>query len=106
MEGSRDSGKKEAAVIQVNEGELRQHVSKIVRESLEDTLNAMLEAEADTLCQARWYERNAERASTRAGHDTRSVQATPGQVKRKKAFAQQKDLPKKAVAGMTLSPTV
>lgn len=65
MEGSRDSGKKEAVVIQVNEGELRKHVSEIVRENVEDTLNAMLEAEADNLCQARRYERNAERVSTR-----------------------------------------
>ncbi|MCH5277773.1 MAG: transposase, partial [Desulfovibrionaceae bacterium] len=83
MEVIRDSGKKEAAGIQVNEGELRKHVSEIVRGSVEDTLNAMLETEADTLCQARRYERNAERASTRAGHYTRSLQTTSGEVKLK-----------------------
>ena len=61
MESSRDFGKKEGRVIQVNEGELKKHVSEIVRESVEDTLNGLLEAEADSLCQARRYERNAER---------------------------------------------
>lgn len=81
MNGSRESGKKEAGVIQVNEGELRKHVSEIVRESVEDTLNAMLEAEAEQLCQAKRYERKAERMSTRAGHYTRSLQTTSGEVK-------------------------
>ena len=58
MESSRDFGKMEGRVIQVNEGELKKHVSEIVRESVEDTLNSLLEAEADSLCQARRYERN------------------------------------------------
>lgn len=47
MDSSRDFGKKEGRVIQVNEGELKKHVSEIVRESVEDTLNSLLEAEAD-----------------------------------------------------------
>lgn len=83
MEGIRDFEKKEADVILVNEGELNKHVSEIVRESVEDTLNAMLEAEADELCQARRYERNANSASTRAGHYTRNLQTTSGGVKLK-----------------------
>ena len=82
MESSRDFGKIEGRVIQVNEGELKKHVSEIVRESVEDTLNSLLEAEADSLCQARRYERNAERASTRAGHYTRNLQTTSGEVKK------------------------
>ena len=81
MERIKDYGKREARVIQVNEGELKKHVSEIVRESVEETLNALLEAEADHLCQAKRYERNAERASTRAGHYTRSLQTTSGEVK-------------------------
>ena len=83
MESSKDFGKKEGRVIQVNEGELKKHVSEIVRESVEETLNGLLEAEADQLCQARRYERNAERASTRAGHYTRSLQTAAGEVKLK-----------------------
>ena len=76
MESSRDFGKKEGRVIQVNEGELKKHVSEIVRESVEDTLNSLLEAEADSLCQARRYERNAERASTRDAWSSGVARAT------------------------------
>jgi len=89
MESSWDFGKMEGRFIQVNEGELKKHVSEIVRESVEDTLNSLLEAEADSLCQARRYERNAERASTRAGHYTRSLQTTSGEVKLKVPQASQ-----------------
>lgn len=42
MESSRNFGKKEGRVIQVNEGELKKHVSEIVRESVEDTLNNLM----------------------------------------------------------------
>ena len=61
-------------MIAVDEEELRTHVSEVVRQSVEETLNSLLDAEADTLCQARRYERNAERASTRAGHYERNLQ--------------------------------
>lgn len=54
-------------VIAVDEKELRAHVSDVVRQSVEETLNGLLDAEAEALCQAKRCERNAERASTRAG---------------------------------------
>ena len=54
-----------------------------MRESVEETLNGLLEAEADALCRARRYERNANRASTRAGHYERGFQTKAGQVKLK-----------------------
>ena len=44
MEDNRNPGKREAQVIRVDEGELKKHVSEIVRESVEDTLNSLLEA--------------------------------------------------------------
>ena len=47
---------------------------------MEGILNGLLEAEADQLCQARLYERNAERASSRTGHYTRCLQTTSGEV--------------------------
>ena len=40
----------------------------------------MLDAEADRLCHAKRYERNAERASTRAGSYKRNFETTPGKV--------------------------
>ncbi len=57
MEHSRNSSKREAKVIRVDEGELKKHVSEIVRESVEDTLNSLLEAEAHALqawCHIEW----------------------------------------------------
>ena len=83
MKSTRESIKKKVPVIEVDESQLRAHVSEVVRESVEETLNGLLEAEADALCQARRYERNANRASTRAGHYERGFQTKAGQVKLK-----------------------
>ena len=83
MEAIRTNGKKKVPVIAVDEEELRTHVSEVVRQSVEETLNGLLDAEADTLCQARRYERNAERTSTRAGHYERNLQTKAGTVQLK-----------------------
>ncbi len=80
MEAIRTKGKKKVPVIAVDEAELRTHVSEVVRQSVEETLNGLLDAEADTLCQAKRYERNAERASTCAGHYKRNLQTKAGTV--------------------------
>ena len=80
MDATKEQGKKKVSVIAVDEQELRSHVSEVVRQSVEETLNGLLEAEADALCQARRYERNAQRASTRAGHYERSFQTKAGTV--------------------------
>lgn len=53
-------------MIAVDEEELRAHVSGVVLQNIEESLNVLLDAEADFLCQASRYERNGERASTRA----------------------------------------
>jgi transposase-like protein len=67
-------------VIQIDETKLRGQLGELVRESVEDTLNALLEAEADELCQAKRYERTATRRSTRAGHYKRGLQTKAGEV--------------------------
>ena len=83
MDAIKEHGKKKVSVIAVDEQELKAHVSEVVRASVEETLNSLLDAEADSLCQARRYERNAQRASTRAGHYERSFQTTAGMVQLK-----------------------
>jgi len=83
MESTKESDRKKLPVITVDEQQLRVHVSEVVRQSVEDTLNGLLEAEADALCQARRYERNAQRASTRAGHYDREFQTKAGTVQLK-----------------------
>ena len=39
-------------VIQIDEARIRDHLGEMVRGTVEETLNAMLEAEADRLCDA------------------------------------------------------
>ncbi|MCP1748697.1 MULTISPECIES: hypothetical protein [Bradyrhizobium] len=39
-------------VIQIDEARIRDHLGEMVRGTVEETLNAMLEAEADQLCGA------------------------------------------------------
>ena len=80
MKATKEHGKKKVPVVVVDEQELRSQVSEVVRQSVEETLNGLLDAEADALCQARRYERNAQRASTRAGHYERSLHTKAGIV--------------------------
>jgi putative transposase len=66
--------------IQVNEEEVKAHLGELVRQSVEETINGLLDAEADRLCQAKRYERKETRADTRAGHYTRDLQTQAGKV--------------------------
>jgi putative transposase len=71
------------SVIRVDEQELRGHLDEVVRTSVEETLNGMLDAEADRLCQAKRYERTVERMDTRAGSYERKLVTKAGEVKLK-----------------------
>lgn len=44
-------------VVQIDEGRIQAHLDAVVRSTVEETLNALLDAEADRLCGARRYER-------------------------------------------------
>jgi putative transposase len=66
--------------LQVDEGKLRGHVDEVVRSSVEETLNALLDAEADQICRAQRYERTAERVDGRAGHYERKLETKAGEV--------------------------
>jgi putative transposase len=61
-----DSTKPLGKVIRIDESEIRGHRDEMIRGTVEETLNALLEAEADELCGASRYERSAERIDTRA----------------------------------------
>lgn len=67
-------------VIRIDEGKVRQHVEEVVRSSVEETLNGLLEAEADELCGAKRYERSPERLDTRSGHYDRKLATKAGEV--------------------------
>ena len=67
-------------VIRIEEGKIRSHVDQVVRETVEQTLNGLLQAEADELCGARRYARSPERLDTRAGHYDRQLHTKAGEV--------------------------
>ena len=67
-------------VIQIDEGKIREHLGEAGRSTVEETLNAMLDAEADRLCQAARYERTEARKDTRAGSYQRQLQTKVGEV--------------------------
>ena len=54
-------------VITIDDERIKSHLDRVVRGSVEETLNALLDAEADRLCNAQRYERSAARRDTRAG---------------------------------------
>jgi putative transposase len=66
--------------IQVDEAQIHAHLDGIVRQTVEDTLNALLDAEADELCGAKRYERSDTRKDTRAGHYHRKLHTKAGEV--------------------------
>src|SRR5438067_1887714 len=66
--------------IRVDTAELRGHVDEVVRSSVEETLNALLQAEAEQICKAGRYERSPERIDTRAGHYERKLETKAGAV--------------------------
>ena len=67
-------------VIQIDEARIRDHLGEMVRGTVEEALNAMLDAEADRLCGAGRYERSEARKDTRAGHYERALETRAGQV--------------------------
>lgn len=78
-----DSTPEMGKVIQIDEAKIEQHLARVVRGTVEETLNALLEAEADRLVKAGRHERSEERQGYRAGHYERSLHTGAGEVKLK-----------------------
>ncbi len=78
-----DSTKALGKVIRIDEGEVRGHLDKLVRGTVEETLNALLDEEADRMCRAQRYERSPHRIDTRAGHYSRKLHTQAGEVELK-----------------------
>jgi len=70
-------------VIRVDAGQVRSHIEEMVRQNVEQTLNGLLDAEADELCGAARYERSPERLDTRAGSYQRKLLTKAGEVELK-----------------------
>lgn len=68
-------------IIQLNQELIHNELKDLVRNSVEETLNALLDHEAEELVNAEKYERSGERKGYRSGHYSRSFQTTAGEVK-------------------------
>ncbi len=62
------------SIIHLNEKEVKRELGELVRSTVEETLNTLLDEEADRITNARRYERTEERLDTRAGHYKRKLQ--------------------------------
>lgn len=67
-------------VIKIDDERIRGHLDRIVRGTVEETLNALLDAEAERLVGAGRYERSGERRDYRSGHYERQLQTKAGEV--------------------------
>jgi len=67
-------------IIKIDQSQMKDQLGQMVLKSVEETLNGMLDAEADQLCQAQRYERTDARTDTRAGHYQRKLHTKAGEV--------------------------
>ena len=67
-------------IIQFNEDVIKNKLNELVRGSVEETLNQLLDQEADRLTNAARYERTKARKDTRAGYYHRSLETKAGKV--------------------------
>ena len=70
-------------IIQLNEDLIKHDLKDLVRNSVEETLNALLDKEADKLVNTEKYERSSDRQGYRFGHYKRNLHTTTGEVKLK-----------------------
>lgn len=68
------------AIVQLNEAAIKGELKTLVKNSVEETLNALLEHEADELVKADRYERSNQRQGYRSGHYQRHFTTTSGDV--------------------------
>ena len=68
------------SIVTLDESAIKDELRSLVRQTVEETLNALLEEEADALVGAERYERTAKREAYRAGHYDRKLTTTSGVV--------------------------
>ena len=67
-------------IVQLNEELIKGQIKELVRSSVEETLNELLEKEAESLTQAARCERSEARQGYRSGHYDRNLTTTSGDV--------------------------
>lgn len=67
-------------IVQLNKDVIKGQLKELVRGSVEETLNELLEQEAEQLTQTAHYERNEARGSCFSGHHDRNLTTTSGNI--------------------------
>lgn len=67
-------------IITVNQENIHTELKELVKNSVEETLNGLLDAEAERLVNAERYARSGERRGYRSGHYTRKLITSSGEV--------------------------
>jgi putative transposase len=67
-------------IIQINEEQIKNQLGELVRGTVEETLNSLLDKEADELCAAQKHERTLDRKNYRSGHYQRKLHTEAGEV--------------------------
>ena len=67
-------------IVSLDEQAVKDELRELVRKTIEEAINAILDEEADQLVGAAPYERTDERAAYRAGHYERGFTTTSGQL--------------------------
>ncbi len=67
-------------MLQIDETQIRGHLDEMVRSTVEQILNDLLDAEAETLCGAKPNERSETRKALRSGHYERERETKAGAV--------------------------
>ena len=67
-------------IIHLNEGAIKNELKELVRSSVEETLNELLDQEAQALTNAGRYERTENRQGYRSGHYERELLTSSGEV--------------------------
>lgn len=75
-----DSDKTVSNVVKIDEERIKGHLDRIVRGTVEETLNGLLDAEADRLVGAERYARTDDRRDYRSGHYERKLHTKAGEV--------------------------
>lgn len=85
-------------IIKIDEENLKNDLKGVIRKTIEETLNTMLDEEAASLCNAEKHERSEGRRNYRSGHYHRKLLTSAGEV--------DLSVPKPRCFGLTMSTAV
>ncbi len=80
MDKDTGESRRRSPIVEIHEEQIHDHLGEMVRGTVEQTLNELLEAEAESLCNAARYERTDARRDYRSGTYSRKLDTKAGRV--------------------------